>query len=166
MLNKYLNNNIIIITKTMIIIIIYQDKNKKRHVMLYVKQIFAQKSLRQTKPRRTVTTSPRCFDKPTCKATSKLCSSALRAKTALNAKDCHKDGWFNLVKLKEIRSLEHWLLADSLWKQKSNWILTINSKMNVWKCKLIFPTYTLQEKIGITDLKPFLTGENTSGLGL
>ncbi len=34
--------------------------------------------------------------------------------------------------------------------------------MNVWKCKLIFPTDTLQQKIEITDLKPFLAGENTS----
>ncbi len=38
--------------------------------------------------------------------------------------------------------------------------------MNVWKCKLIFPNDTLQQKIEITDLKPFLTGENTSGLKL
>ncbi len=30
-----------------------------------------------------------------------------------------------------------------------------------WKCKLIFPTDTLlQQKIKITDLKPFLAGEN------
>ncbi len=36
--------------------------------------------------------------------------------------------------------------------------------MNVWKCKLIFPTDTLQQNTEITDLKPFLTGENTSGL--
>ncbi len=36
--------------------------------------------------------------------------------------------------------------------------------MNVWKCKLIFPPETLQQKIEITDLKPFLTGENTSVL--
>ncbi len=36
--------------------------------------------------------------------------------------------------------------------------------MNVWKCKLIFPTDTLQQKIEITDLKPFLAGENTSVL--
>ncbi len=36
--------------------------------------------------------------------------------------------------------------------------------MNVWKCKLIFLTDTLQQKIKITDLKPFLAGENTSVL--
>ncbi len=36
--------------------------------------------------------------------------------------------------------------------------------MNVCKCKLIFPTDTLQQKIEITDLKPFLAGENTSVL--
>ncbi len=33
----------------------------------------------------------------------------------------------------------------------------IVSKINVWKCKLIFPTDTLQEKIEITDLKPFFS---------
>ncbi len=54
------------------------------------------------------------------------------------------------------------LLSDSLCKQKSHWIITINGKMNVWKCKLIFNTDTLQQKIEITDLKPFLSGENTS----
>ncbi len=26
--------------------------------------------------------------------------------------------------------------------QKYHWIITINGKMNVWKCKLIFPTDT------------------------
>ncbi len=31
--------------------------------------------------------------------------------------------------------------------QKSHWIITINGKMNVWKCKLIFPTETLYSKI-------------------
>ncbi len=36
--------------------------------------------------------------------------------------------------------------------------------MKVWKCKLIFPTDTLQQKIEITDLKPFLAAENTSVL--
>ncbi len=35
----------------------------------------------------------------------------------------------------------------------SHWIITINGKMNVWKCRLIFPTDTLQQKIEITDLK-------------
>ncbi len=34
--------------------------------------------------------------------------------------------------------------------------------MNVWKCKLIFPSDTLQQKIEITDLKPFLAAENFS----
>ncbi len=60
-------------------------------------------------------------------------------------------------------SVEHWLLSDSLCKQ-SHWIITINGKMNVWTFKLIFPTDTLQQKIEITDLKPFLAGENTSVL--
>ncbi len=36
--------------------------------------------------------------------------------------------------------------------------------MNVWKCKLIFPTDTLQQKIEITDLKQFLDHENNSVL--
>ncbi len=35
--------------------------------------------------------------------------------------------------------------------------------MKVWKCKLIFPTETLQE-IEITDKKKMLAGENTSVL--
>ncbi len=34
--------------------------------------------------------------------------------------------------------------------------------MNVWKCKLIFPT--LQQKTETTDLKPFLAAENISDL--
>ncbi len=34
--------------------------------------------------------------------------------------------------------------------------------MNVWTCKPIFPTDTLQQKIEITDFKKhFLAGENT-----
>ncbi|KAI2646959.1 NADH-quinone oxidoreductase subunit I [Labeo rohita] len=41
---------------------------------------------------------------------------------------------------------EHWLLSDSLCKQKSHWIITINGKQNVWKCNLIFPTDRLQQK--------------------
>ncbi len=60
--------------------------------------------------------------------------------------------------------LEHWLLSDFLCKQKSHWIITSNGKMNVWKCKLIFPTDTLQQKTEIIYLKPFLAGENTSVL--
>ncbi len=36
--------------------------------------------------------------------------------------------------------------------------------MNVWKCKLIFPTDTLQQNIEITDLKQFLDHENNSVL--
>ncbi len=47
---------------------------------------------------------------------------------------------------------------------KSHWIITINGKMNVWKCKLIFPTDTLQQKIETTDLKPCLADSNTSVL--
>ncbi len=40
----------------------------------------------------------------------------------------------------------------------------MNGQMNVWECKLIFATGTLQQKIEITDLKPFLADENTSVL--
>ncbi len=58
----------------------------------------------------------------------------------------------------EIRSL---CGALAVVRQKSHWIITINGKMIVWKCKLIFPTDTLQQE-EITDLKPFLAGENTS----
>ncbi len=46
---------------------------------------------------------------------------------------------------------------DQIRSQKSHWIITINGKMNVWKCILIFPTDTLQQKIEITDLKPFFS---------
>ncbi len=58
--------------------------------------------------------------------------------------------------------VEHWLLSDSLCKQKSHWIITINGEMNVWKCKRIFPTDTLQQKIEKTELN--LAAENTSVL--
>ncbi len=54
--------------------------------------------------------------------------------------------------------------AMAVVRQKSHWIITMNGKMNVWKCKLIFPSDTLQQKIEIPDLKPFLAGENTSVL--
>ncbi len=43
--------------------------------------------------------------------------------------------------------VEHWLSSDSVCKQKSHWIITINVKMNVWSFKLIFPTDTLQQNI-------------------
>ncbi len=59
----------------------------------------------------------------------------------------------------EIRSLCGALAAV---RQKYHWIITINGKINVWKCKLIFPTDTRQQKTEITDLKPFLAAENTS----
>ncbi len=45
-------------------------------------------------------------------------------------------------------------------QSKTRWIIAINGKINVWKCELIFPTDTLQKNIQITDLKPFLAGEN------
>ncbi len=55
--------------------------------------------------------------------------------------------------------------ALAVVRQKSHWIITINGKINVCKCKLIFPTESLQQKIEITDLEPFLfscDGKNTS----
>ncbi len=55
-------------------------------------------------------------------------------------------------------SEEHWLSDKNLtWLWKSG-------KIHFWKCKLIFPTDTLQQKIEITDLKHFEAGENTSVL--
>ncbi len=42
--------------------------------------------------------------------------------------------------------------ALAVVRQKSHWIITINVKMNVWTCELIFPTDTLQQKIEITDI--------------
>ncbi len=54
--------------------------------------------------------------------------------------------------------------ALAVVRQKYNWVITIHGKMNVWKCKRIFPTDTLQQNIEITDLKHFLDAENTSVL--
>jgi len=39
--------------------------------------------------------------------------------------------------------VEHWMLSESLCIHKFHWIITIN----VWKCKLVFPTETLQQNI-------------------
>ncbi len=47
--------------------------------------------------------------------------------------------------------VEHWLLSDSLCKLKSHYYNY--SKINVWKCKPIFPTDILQQNIVIPDLK-------------
>ncbi len=44
----------------------------------------------------------------------------------------------------QIRSLCGALAAV---RQKSHWIITINGKINIWTCKLVFPTDTLQQKI-------------------
>ncbi len=52
----------------------------------------------------------------------------------------------DLMMIRSDLCVENWLLSDSLCKQKSYWIITINGKVNVWKCKLIFPTDTLQQK--------------------
>ncbi len=46
--------------------------------------------------------------------------------------------------------------ALAVVRQKSHWIITTNGKMNVWKCKMIFPTDTLQKKLEITDLNPVI----------
>ncbi len=54
--------------------------------------------------------------------------------------------------------------SDSLCKQTSHWIITINGKMNVWKCKLIFLTDTLQQKRNNWLKTIFLAAENTSVL--
>ncbi len=43
-------------------------------------------------------------------------------------------------------------------------LLQLMANINVWKCKRIFPTDTLQQKREITDFKPFLAAENTSVL--
>ncbi len=56
--------------------------------------------------------------------------------------------------------VEHWLLSD----KNLTGLLQLMAKIYVWKCKLIFPTDTLQQKIEITDLKPFLAAEHTSVL--
>ncbi len=52
------------------------------------------------------------------------------------------------------------------WDQISveQFIIEINGKMNVWKCKLIFSTHTLQQKNRNTLLKTILAGENASVL--
>ncbi len=50
--------------------------------------------------------------------------------------------------------VEHWLMSDFLCIQKYHWIITINGKRNVWKCKPIFPPDTLLQNIEITGLKP------------
>ncbi len=58
-----------------------------------------QSKLRQTKSRRTVATSPRCFKKYTCKAIWKTMCKCTRAKTALNAKDGHNKYWFSFIEV-------------------------------------------------------------------
>ncbi len=50
----------------------------------------------------------------------------------------------------EIRSL---CGALAFVRKKSHWIININGKINVWKCKLIFPNDALQQNVEITDLK-------------
>ncbi len=59
----------------------------------------------------------------------------------------------DLLDLVSVCSVSSYVIPDRL---ESHWIITINGKMSVWKCKLIFPTGTLQQKTEITDLKPFL----------
>ncbi len=100
----------------------------------------------------------------------------LQKPAKVSGRHCHSSSGFSLSqfvlflhvipdRLMMIRSdqISVWC-TDSLCKQKSHWIITINGKMNVWTCKLIFPTDTLQQNIEKTDLKPFLAGDNTSVL--
>ncbi len=75
-----------------------------------------------------------------------------------------RDWMMMMMMMRSDLFVENWLLSDTLCKQQSHWIITINGQMNVCKCKMIFPTDTLQQKIDITDLKLFLAGENTSVL--
>ncbi len=62
----------------------------------------------------------------------------------------------------------HSLIPDRLMmmirSQKSDCIIIINGQINVWKCKRMFPSDILQQKIEITDLTPCLALENTSVL--
>ncbi len=67
---------------------------------------------------------------------------------------CHSSSGFSLSQFVQV-------IPDRL---DDDQIRSINGKLNVCKCKPIFPTYTLQQKIEITDLKPFLAAENTSVL--
>ncbi len=61
--------------------------------------------------------------------------------------------------------VEHWLLSDSSCIQKYHWIITINGKRNVWKCKFIFPTDNNTKKDRNNWYKTlFVGGENTNGL--
>ncbi len=106
----------------------------------------------------------------TCPNFSQYCSFAGRFREA-SWRRCHSSSGFSLSqfvlflhvipeRLMMIRSdlcVEHRLMSDSLCKQKSHWIITINGKINVCKCKLIFPTDTQQQKVEITDLKPLFS---------
>ncbi len=73
-----------------------------------------------------------------------------------NGRRCHSSSGFSLSqfvlflrvipdRLMMIRSdlcVEHRLLSDSLCKQKSHWIITINDKMNVQKCYYLLTHYS------------------------
>ncbi len=90
----------------------------------------------------------------------KYCSFAGRSLEA-SWRRCHNSSRFRLSQFvlflhvipdrlneDEIRSLcDGWLSSDSLCKQKFHWIITIKGKINVWKCKLLFSTDTLQQNI-------------------
>ncbi len=61
--------------------------------------------------------------------------------------------------------VEHWLLSHSSCIQKYHWIITINGKRNVWKCKFIFPTDNNTKTDRNNWYKTlFVGGENTNGL--
>ncbi len=56
-----------------------------------------------------------------------------------------------------------WMMRSDLCGALAVIRLSLDYYNYVWKCKLIFPT-DIQQKIEITGLKPFLSGENTSVL--
>ncbi len=86
-----------------------------------------------------------------------VCTVLLDLVSVCSVSSCHSDRLDD----DQIRSL---CGALDVFRQKSHRIITIDGKIYVWKCKLIFPTDTLQQKIEITDLKLILAGENTSVL--
>jgi len=45
-----------------------------------------------------------------------------------------------------VSSCNHRQNIPTVVRQKSHWIIIINDKRNVWKCKLIFPIDTLLQK--------------------
>jgi len=50
----------------------------------------------------------------------------------------------DLLMVRSDLCVEQWLLSDYMCIRKSQWIITINGKRNVWRCRFIFLTDTLQ----------------------